>query len=69
MKAVHDRTQIAKVLKRYKPTISRDLKRDTVVYGDNLPNNAYELSLERAQKSRNAPAVEPWVQKEAFSLR
>jgi IS30 family transposase len=32
------------------------------------PKQACEFSAERAQNSRNAPTVEPWVREEAFSL-
>ena len=67
MKAGHDQTQIAKLLDRHKSTISRELIRNTGSRGYR-PKQACELSAERAQNSRNAPTVEPWVREEASSL-
>ena len=67
MKAGHDQTQIAKFLDRHKSTISRELIRNTGSRGYR-PKQACEFSAERAQNSRNAPTVEPWVREEACSL-
>ena len=67
MKAGHDQTQIAKLLDRHKSTISRELIRNTGSRGYR-PKQACEFSAERAQNSRNAPTVEPWVREEACSL-
>jgi IS30 family transposase len=67
MKAGHDQTQIAKLLDRNKSTISRELIRNTGSRGYR-PKKACEFSAERAQNSRNAPTVEPWVREEACSL-
>ena len=67
MKAGHDQTQIAKLLDRHKSTISRELIRNTGSRGYR-PKQACEFSAERAQNSRNAPTVEPWVREEASSL-
>ena len=67
MKAGHDQTQIAKLLDRHKSTISRELIRNTGSRGYR-PKQACEFSAERAQNSRNAPTVEPWVWEEARSL-
>ena len=67
MKAGHDQTQIAKLLDRHKSTISRELIRNTGSRGYR-PKQAREFSAERAQNSRNAPTVDPWVREEACSL-
>jgi IS30 family transposase len=67
MKAGHDQSQIAKLLDRQKSTISRELIRNTG-YRGYRPKQACEFSVERAQNSRNAPTVEPWVREEACSL-
>jgi IS30 family transposase len=67
MKAGHDQTQIAKLLDRHKSTISREVIRNTGSRGYR-PKQACEFSAERAQNSRNAPTVEPWVREEACSL-
>jgi IS30 family transposase len=67
MKAGHNQSQIAKFLDRHKSTISRELIRNTGSRGYR-PKQACELSVKRAQNSRNAPTVEPWVRKEACSL-
>jgi IS30 family transposase len=67
MKAGHDQTQIAKLLDRHKSTISQELIRNTGSRGYR-PKQACEFSAERAQNSRNAPTVEPWVREEACSL-
>jgi len=65
MKAGHDQTQIAKLLDRHKSTISRELIRNTGSRGYR-PKQACEFSAERAQNSRNAPTVEPWVREDAY---
>jgi len=62
MKAGHDQSQIAKLLDRHKSTISRELSRNTGSRGYR-PKQACEISADRAQNSRNAPTVEPWVAK------
>jgi len=67
MKAEHDQTQIAKLLDRHKPIISRELIRNTGSRGFR-PKQACEFSAERAQNSLNAPTVEPWVWEEGCSL-
>ena len=54
MKARHDQTQIAKLLDRHKSTISRELRRNSGSRGYR-PKQACELSVKRAQNSRNAP--------------
>jgi IS30 family transposase len=64
MKAGHDQTQIAKLLGRHKSIISRGLIRNTGSRGYR-PKQACEFTAERAQNSRNATTVEPWVRKEA----
>jgi len=67
MKAGHDRTQIAKLPDLHKSIVNRGLIRNTVSRGYR-PKNACEFSAERAQNSRNATTVEPWVRKEVPSL-
>jgi IS30 family transposase len=67
MKAGHDQSQIAKVLDRNKSTISRELSRNTGSRGYR-PKQACEMSADRAQHSRNAPTVEPWVREAACAL-
>ena len=67
MKAGHDQTQIAKLLDRHKSTISRELSRNTGSRGYR-PKQACEMSADRAQHSRNAPTVEPWVREAACAL-
>jgi IS30 family transposase len=63
MKAGHDQSQIAKLLDRHKSTISRELSRNTGSRGYR-PKQACEMSADRAQNSRNANTVEPWVKDE-----
>ena len=53
MKAGLDQTLIAKLLDRHKSTISRELRCNTGSRGYRL-KQACELSVERAQNSRNA---------------
>ena len=67
MKAGHDQSQIAKVLDRNKSTISRELSRNTGSRGYR-PKQACEMSADRAQNSRNANAVAPWVKDEVNAL-
>jgi IS30 family transposase len=67
MKAGHDQSQIAKLLDRHKSTISRELSRNTGSRGYR-PKQACEMSADRAQNSRNAPTVEPWVREAACAL-
>jgi IS30 family transposase len=68
MKAGHDQTQIAKLLDRHKSTISRELNRNTGSRGYRPKKQACELSVERAQNSRNAPTIAPWIREEACTL-
>ena len=67
MKAGHDQSQIAKLLDRHKSTISRELSRNTGSRGYRS-KQACEMSADRAQNSRNAPTVEPWVREAACAL-
>lgn len=67
MKAGHDQSQIAKLLDRHKSTISRELSRNTGSRGYR-PKQACEMSADRAQNSRNAPTVDPWVHEAACAL-
>ena len=67
MKAGHDQSQIAKLLDRHKSTISRELSRNTGSRGYR-PKQACEMSADRAQNSRNANAVAPWVKDEVNAL-
>ena len=67
MKAGHDQSQIANLLDRHKSTISRELSRNTGSRGYR-PKQACEMSADRAQHSRNAPTVEPWVREAACAL-
>ena len=67
MKAGHDQSQIAKLLDRHKSTISRELSRNTGSRGYR-PKQACEVSADRAQNSRNANAVAPWVKDEVNAL-
>ena len=67
MKDGHYQTQIAKLLDWHKSTISRELIRTTGSSGYR-PNQACDFSAERAQNSRNATTVKPWVKEEACSL-
>ena len=67
MKAGHDQSQIAKLLDRHKSTISRELSRNTGSRGYR-PKQACEMSADRAQNSRNASTVAPWVKEQANAL-
>jgi hypothetical protein len=49
------------LLDRHKSTVCRELIRNTGSRGYYRPKQACEFSAERAQNSRNAPTVEPWV--------
>ena len=67
MKAGHNITQIADLLSRSKSTISRELRRNAGSRGYR-PKQACELSRQRAQGSRNAARVAPWVKEQAAAL-
>jgi IS30 family transposase len=67
MKAGHNITQIADLLSRSKSTISRELRRNAGSRGYR-PKQACELSRQRAQGSRNAALVAPWVKAQATAL-
>ena len=67
MKAQLNITQIADLLGRSKSTISRELQRKSGSRGYR-PKQACELSRERAQGSRNAAVVAPWVLQQANAL-
>ena len=67
MKAGHNITQIADLLSRSKSTISRELRRNAGSRGYR-PKQACELSRLRAQGSRNAALVAPWVKQQANVL-
>jgi IS30 family transposase len=67
MKAGHDQSEIAKLLHRHKSTISRELTRNTGSRGYR-PKQACEMSADRAQNSRNANTVAPWVKDEVNAL-
>ena len=67
MKAGHNITQIADLLSRSKSTISRELSRNAGSRGYR-PKQACELSRQRAQGSRNAALVAPWVKAQATAL-
>jgi len=67
MKAGHTITQIADLLSRSKSTISRELRRNAGSRGC-WPKQACELSRQRAQGSRNAALVAPWVKAQATAL-
>jgi IS30 family transposase len=67
MKAGHNITQIADLLGRSKSTISRELRRNAGSRGYR-PKQACELSRQRAQGSRNAALVAPWVKAQATAL-
>ena len=64
MKANQTITQIADQLGRHKYTISRELGRNEG-RGGYRPKQACEFALSRAQSSRNARELEPWVKREA----
>ena len=67
MKAGHDQSEIAKLLDRHKSTISQELTRNTGSRGYR-PKQACEISADRAQNSRNANTVAPWVKDEVNAL-
>jgi transposase, IS30 family len=67
MKTEHDQPQIAKLLNRHKSTTSREFNINTV-FRHYRPKQACELSVERAQNSRNAPTIAPWVLQEDCTL-
>jgi len=67
MKDGLDQYQIAKLLDRHKSTLSRKLSHNTGSQGYR-PKQAFELSAHRAQNSRNASKVAPWVNVQAQLL-
>ena len=67
MKAQHSITQIASLIGRHKPTISRELRRNAGSRGYR-PKQASELAIERSKQSRNAYTVAPWVKEQASAL-
>ena len=67
MKVGHDQSQIAKVQDRNKSTITRELDRNTGSRGYR-PKPACEMSADRAQNSRNANSVAPWVKDKVNDL-
>ncbi len=67
MKAGHNITQIADLLSRSKSTISRELRCNAGGRGYR-PKQACELSHQRAQGSRNAALLAPWVKEQATVL-
>ena len=64
MKAGHDHTQIAKLLDRYKSTISQELTRNCGLKGYR-PKQASELTAKRSEQSRNAASVPACMFEEA----
>jgi len=60
MKAGNNQTQIALVLGRNKATISREVARNTGKRGYRA-KQAWEMTAQRSELSRNAHTVEPWV--------
>jgi IS30 family transposase len=67
MKAQHYITQIAQLLGRYKPTISRELRRNAGCRGYRA-KQACELASKRSGSSRNASTLAPWVKEQASAL-
>lgn len=67
MKAGHAQSQIAKLLDWHKSTISRELSRNTGSWGYR-PKQAYEMSADRAQYSRNDKTMPAWVNNKAQLL-
>lgn len=69
MKAGHNQLEIAQILGSHRPTISRQLERNSGQRGYR-PNQAQLLSNLRAEGTRNAPRVaEETFQIAAFFLR
>jgi IS30 family transposase len=58
MKAGQNQTQIAAILDRHKPTVSREIHRNTGLRGYR-PRQSSQLAGARSQGSRNAKAVTP----------
>jgi IS30 family transposase len=68
MKAQHNITQIARLLRRYKSTISRELRRD-VGCRSYKAKQACELACKRSESSRNASTLAaPWMKEQASAL-
>jgi IS30 family transposase len=67
MKAQRSITQIASLVGRHKFTISRKLSLNASSCGYR-PKQASELAIERAEQSRNAYRVAPWVKEQASAL-
>jgi IS30 family transposase len=67
MKAGHDQFEIAKLLDHQKSTINLELTRNTGSRSYRL-KQACEMSADRAQNSRKASTVAPWVKDEANAL-
>lgn len=67
MKAQHNITQIAELLRRDKSTISRELRRNAGCRGYRA-KQACELACKRAESSRNASTLAPWVKEQARVL-
>ena len=67
MNAQHNITQIASLIGRHKSTISRELRRNAGSRGYR-PKQACELATERAEQSRNAYTVAPWLKEQGTAL-
>ena len=67
MKAQHNITQIAQLLGRDKSTISRELRRNAGCRGYRA-KQASELACKRAESSRNASKLAPWLKEQAGEL-
>jgi len=67
MKAQHNISQIAQLLGRDKSTISRELRRNAGCRGYRA-KQASELACKRAESSRNASKLAPWVKEQAGEL-
>jgi hypothetical protein len=67
VKSGHHHSGIAKLLHRHKSTIGRELSRNTGSRGYR-PKQACEISADRAQNSRNANTLAPWVKDEVNAL-
>jgi transposase, IS30 family len=68
MKGGHDQSQIAKLLDRYKSTISQELS-SNVGFRGYRSKQACDMSTHRSQNNRNASTVAPWVKDEANALK
>ncbi len=67
MKAQHSITQVASLIGRHKSRISRELRRNAGSRGYR-PKQACKLATERAEQSRNACTLAPWVKEQASAL-